>query len=83
MYARGSTRRYFPEPTKNILVVNQINVDSAEEFLCGMGLQVVTGSPYLGGFIGYGVAEKRWMAGKVKRWAESVRTLTRVSCKHP
>ena len=47
-----------------------------------MGLQVVMGSWYLGGFIGDGAAEKIWLAGKVEGWAESVGTLAGVSHKH-
>ena len=48
-----------------------------------MGIKVVTGHQYLGGFIGDSEAEKRWLAGKVTGWAESVETLTGVSRKHP
>ena len=59
MQARGPSRGYFPEPTKSILVVAPINVAREEEFFRGVGFQVVTGSWYLGGFIGDGAAEKR------------------------
>ena len=48
-----------------------------------MGLQVVTGSWYLGVFIGDGASEKRWLAGKVEGWAESVGTLVGVDHKQP
>ena len=65
MQVRGPPRGYFPEPTNSILVVAPMNV-SREEFFHGMGLQVVTGSRYLGGFIGYEEAEKRWLSGKVE-----------------
>ena len=47
-----------------------------------MGIKVVTGSRYLGGFIGEGEAQKRWLEGKVAGWADSVETLTGVSRKH-
>ena len=59
------------------------NVSRAEEFSRGMGLQVVTGSRYLGGFLGDGAAEKRCLARKVEGWAESVRTLAGVARKNP
>ena len=58
------------------------NVARAGEFFRGMGLQVVTGSRYLGGLIGYGAAEKSWLAGKVEGWEESVGTLAGVYHKH-
>ena len=48
-----------------------------------MGIQVVTRHRYLGGFIGDREAEEKWLADKISRWAESVETLSRVSCKHP
>ena len=47
-----------------------------------MGLQVVTGSWYLGEFIRDRVTLKHWLTGKIERWAESMRTLAGVSCKH-
>ena len=43
---------------------------------------MVTGNIYLGGFIWESKAEKRWLAGKVTGWADSVETLAGVSCKH-
>ena len=48
-----------------------------------MGLQIVMGSRYLGGFIGDGAAEKRCLDGKVEGWAESVGTLAGVFHKNP
>ena len=49
---RGPARGYFLEPTKSILVVAERNVPRAKEYFFGMGVQVVTGSQYLGGLIG-------------------------------
>ena len=80
---RGLTRGYFLEPTNIILVVVPRNVARAEEFFCDMVLQVVMGSRYLGGFIGDGAAEKRWLARKVEVWAEFMGSLAGVSHKHP
>ena len=47
-----------------------------------MGVQVVTGSRYLGGFIGERETEDQWIQSKVEGWAESVYTLARVARKH-
>ena len=58
------------------------NVARTEEFFWGMGIQVVTGYRYLGGFIGDMGAEKRWLADKITGWADSVETLSGVSRKH-
>ena len=80
---QGDTAGYFPEPTNSILVVDPRNVTRVEEFFRGMGLHLVTGSRYLGGFVGDRAAEKIWLTGKVEGWAESVGTLAGVACKHP
>ena len=48
-----------------------------------MGIKVVTGSRYLGGFVGEREAEAIWINEKVDGWAESVRTLAGVARKHP
>ena len=49
---RREARGYFPEPTKSILVVAESNVPRAKEYFRGMGIKVVTGHRYLGGFMG-------------------------------
>ena len=56
---KGPARGYFPDPTKNILVVSEQNVPRATEYFRGMGMQIVTGSRYLGGFVGELRAEQR------------------------
>ena len=47
----GPARGYFPEPTKSILVVSEKNVPRANAYFRGMGIKVVTGSRYLGGYM--------------------------------
>ena len=80
---RGPARGYFPKPTKSILVVSEKNVPWAKEYFRGMGIQVVTGSRYLGGYVGERETEGQWLQEKVEGWDESVRTLTGVARKHP
>ena len=75
MQGRGPPRGYFPDTTKSNLILTPRNVARAEKFFRGMGMQIVTGSRYLGGFIGDAAAEKSWLAGKVEGWAESVGAL--------
>ena len=58
-------------------------MERAEEFFHGMGMKIVTGVWYLGGFIGYREAEDSWLAEKVQGWTESVKTLLGVARKHP
>ena len=45
-------------------------------------MQIVTGSRYLGGFVGELGAEQRWVQTKVEGWAESVKNLAGVARKH-
>ena len=59
------------------------NVARVEELFQGMGIQVVTGHRYPGGFIGDREAEVRWLGEKITGWAESVETLAGVSRNHP
>ena len=48
---KGPDQGYFPEPTKSILMVAEQNVPRATEYFRGMGIKIVTGSRYLGGFV--------------------------------
>ena len=58
LQARGPARGYYPEPTKRILVVAPGNIDRAEEHFRGLGIRLVTGHRYLGGYIGEGEVER-------------------------
>ena len=58
LQARGPARGYYPEPTKSILVRAPGNVAQAEEHFCGLGIRVVTGHRYLGGFLGEVAVER-------------------------
>ena len=48
----GPKYGYFPEPSKCTLVVNDSYVADAKILFEPIGLTVVTGSQYLGGFVG-------------------------------
>ena len=54
-----------------------------EEFFQGMGVKLVTGSRYLGGFIGDRESETTWLDEKLQEWIESVRKILGVDYKHP
>ena len=51
---RGPACCYFLDPTNSILVVSKENVQRDQIFFRGIGLKVLMGSCYLGGFIGDG-----------------------------
>ena len=48
----GPNHGYFPESSKNILVVAPHHVEQAKVQFAGLNLQVETNSRYLGSFIG-------------------------------
>ena len=48
-----------------------------------MGMNIVAGGRYLGGFVGNRAAEDSWLAEKVQGWTESVKTFPGVARKHP
>ena len=83
LQARGPARGYYPEPTNSILVVAPGNVARAEDHFRGLGIRVVTGHRYLGGFIGNGAAERECLKEIVQGWTESVSVLAGVAQKHP
>ena len=73
--ARGPSRGYYPDPTRIILVVALVNVARVEEFFRGLGIKVVMGHRYLGGYIRDKEAEGRWLAENITGWEDSVETL--------
>ena len=83
LQVRGPARGYYPKPTTSILVVAPGKVARAEEHFRGLGIRVVTGHRYLGGFLGDIAAEREWLEKKVQGWKESVQILAGVALKHP
>ena len=79
LQVRGPACGYYPEPTKSILVVAPGNVAGAEEHFRGLGIRVVMGHRYLGGYIGDGEAEKEWLREKRQGWTESAKILAGVT----
>ena len=83
MIQEGPKFGYFPEPNKSYIVVNPDFIDEATTIFGEMGIQIVTGRKFLGGFIG----EKRgyipWMEEKVKGWGFSVYKLAQVEKSRP
>ena len=73
---------YLPKLTKSVLVVAPRNVAMAEEFFKGMGVMMVAGSRYLGGYIGDKETEDIWLNKKVKGWEDSTKKLMGVACKN-
>ena len=82
LQARGPSRGYYPEPTKIILAVAPGNVSRAEEHFQGLGIRVVMGHRYLGGYIGDREMERSWLKANITGLTESVSILAQVAQKH-
>ena len=80
---RGPPCGYFPEPTKNVLVVSPHNFLRAEDLFCGYRLQIVTGIHYLGVFIGTESYQSWWLGEKIAGWRDLVENLAGVARRHP
>ena len=63
---------YFPEPRKSIIVVTPENLQLAQQSFADEGFKVVTGSRYLGGFIGSKADLEVWLEGKITMWMEAL-----------
>ena len=48
-----------------------------------LGIRVLTGHRYLGGYIGDGEAERKFLKDKIQGWTESMKILSGVTQKHP
>ena len=83
LMVRGPPRSYLPYLTKSILVVYPWKVLRAEAVFGGCGIQIVTGSRYLGDFVASKLAQDHWLGGKVEGWQDSVATLAGVVRRHP
>ena len=66
LQARGPSHGYYSKPTKSILVVAPRNVAQAEEHFWGLGIRLVMGHRYLGGYIGDTEAERGWLRDKTQ-----------------
>jgi len=79
----GPPRGYFPEPSKSILIVKEHNKERAEVCFADFGFKVVTGSRYLGGFIGDKAEQREWVEEKATTWAAGVIELSKVVGRYP
>ena len=79
----GTPLGYLPEPTKIILVVSPKIIPQIEAYFRGMGLCVVTGSCYLGGFISEQAVETVWIEENVRNMTASMEVMDGVARRHP
>ena len=68
----GPAKGYFPEPTKSIFMVKPAMVKCAKAHFNHLGFTVVTGTIYLGGFIGSRSDELSHICQKVSKWTTGI-----------
>ena len=56
----GPRYGFFPEPAKSIIVVPEGREDAASRFFAAYQFQIVTGTQYLGGFVGSKDWDQDW-----------------------
>ena len=79
----GPSYGYTPQPHKCILVTSDRNLSSAKSKFERYGMKVVTGSRYLGSFIGSPTLRSDWQREKTRFWEKAVKTMARASKKFP
>ena len=79
---RGSDQGYLPEPAKSLFISDtpgQEEVAKQEFAKEGLVLNFVSGSRYLGAYLGPGDQLDAWVKPQVEAWAHGVRVLGRIS----
>ena len=79
----GPKYGYFPEPSKSVLVVDHEFKDKAELLFGEFGVKVVSGSRFLGGYIGDDHGRKEYVKMKVQSWVDSVYCLSDAAKQQP
>jgi hypothetical protein len=80
---KGPAYGYYPEPEKSYLVVDPSNVDKAREIFGNLGVRVVNGQRFLGGYVGDVEGKTVYASKKVQEWVECVEKLTKVGAHQP
>ena len=67
---------YYPEPTRSFVVVNERWKSDPAAVFGDLGVQVVTGHRFLGGFIGSPKERDEYVMFKVDRWVRHIDVLS-------
>ena len=83
LLSRGPDFGYFPQPAKTVLVVGPSFVNQATSMFSDLGIKVVSGSRFLGGFVGEHSMASDYVTQKVKMWVDCVKRLSDVAKLQP
>ena len=79
----GPNFGYYPEPQKTTLVVDSKDQSEAEMLFGDLGVTVVTGQRFLGGFIGDHESCGEYVEQRVEMWMQCVEKLTKTAESQP
>ena len=83
---RGPDRGYFPEPDNHLFISDTPGQEAGakREFAAeGLNLNFVSGSRYLGAYLGLQAKLEAWVKPKVEAWAHRVKVLVQISRRNP
>ena len=83
---RGPDRGYFPDLDKSLLILDTPGQEEASkrEFANeGLRLYFVSGSWYLGAYLGPQEELEAWVKPQMEEWANRVRVLSKIAWRHP
>jgi len=79
----GPAYGYFPEPCKTVLIVEPSDMPEATDMFHDLGVRVVSGSWFLGGFVGEKSLAADFVSNKVKVWYNYIQQLCDVAIVEP
>ena len=82
---RGPDRGYFPEPAKSLFISDTLGQEAAakREFAAEiLILNFVSGSRYLGAYLGPQAEFEAWVKPQVEAWAHGVAVLAKIARRH-
>ena len=83
---RGPDRGYFPELAKSIFISDtpEQEAGAKREFAAeGLVLNFISGSRYLGAYLGPQAELEAWVKPQVEAWAHGVKVLDKIAQRHP
>ena len=79
---QGPRRRYYPKPSKSVLIVRPENLEARKEFGARYVFQVCMGARYLGGYIGEDKSKIDWMRERTLTWEENIKMIRKTAGKY-
>ena len=80
---KGPRFGYYPEPSKSIIIVKETDVSLATDFFSDLQFKAMTGSRYLGRFIGDVLGGNHWLSKKTESWWEVIDKLSQSAKNYP